>query len=84
VDDDRKLRLIGWILYLLGLPAWVVLLISKQNWIASAIETAGVPAIILGIEMTWKQSNNPNKIIDWCIRIFITIQSQYEAIDKCG
>ena len=70
VDKDRNLRLIGWIVYLLGLPAWVILLASKQNWIASAIETAGVPAIILGIVMTWKQKNNPNNIADWCIRIF--------------
>ena len=70
VDNDRNLRLTGWSIYLLGLPAWVILLVNKQNWIASAIETAGVPAIILGIVMTWKQNNNPNKIIDWCIGIF--------------
>lgn len=70
VDKDRNLRLAGWIVYLLSLPPWVILLASRQNWIAAAIETAGVPAIILGIAMTWKQSSNPNKIIDWCIRIF--------------
>jgi hypothetical protein len=70
VDNDRNLRLTGWIVYLLGLPAWIILLASRQNWIASAIETAGVPAIILGIVMTWRQNNNPNKIIDWSIRVF--------------
>jgi len=70
VEKDRNLRLVGWFVYLLGLPAWVILLVGRQNWIAAAIETAGVPAIILGIVMTWRQSNNPNKIIDWCIRIF--------------
>jgi hypothetical protein len=59
VEKDRNLRLIGWFVYLLGLPAWVILLASRQNWIAAAIETAGVPAIILGIVMTWKQNNNP-------------------------
>jgi hypothetical protein len=70
LEKDRNLRLIGWFFYLLGLPAWVILLVSKQNWIAASIETAGVPAIILGIVITWKQNNNPNKIIDWSIRIF--------------
>jgi hypothetical protein len=70
LEKDRNLRLSGWFLYLLGLPAWVILLVSKQNWIAASIETAGVPAIILGIVITWKQNNNPNKIIDWSIRIF--------------
>jgi hypothetical protein len=70
IEKNRNLRLVGWFVYLLGLPAWVILLASRQNWIAAAIETAGVPAILLGIVMTWKQKNDPNKIIDWCIRIF--------------
>ena len=69
-DKDRNVRLTGWIVYLFSLPAWVILLASRQNWIASAIETAGVPSIILGIVMTWKQTNNPNAVIDWSIGIF--------------
>jgi len=73
LKNDRNMRLIGWIAYLLGLPAWVILLVSRQNWIAAAIETAGIPSIILGIVITWKQSNNPNKYIDWSIRIFTCI-----------
>jgi len=70
VENNRNLRLVGWFVYLMGLPAWVILLAGRQNWIAAAIETAGVPAILLGIVMTWKQSNNPNKAVDWSIRIF--------------
>ncbi|MCL1959346.1 MAG: multidrug transporter [Spirochaetes bacterium] len=70
IEKNRNLRLVGWFVYLMGLPAWVILLASRQNWIAAAIETAGVPAILLGIVMTWKQNNNPNKIIDWGIRVF--------------
>jgi hypothetical protein len=73
IEKNRNLRLAGWIVYLLGLPAWVILLAGRQDWIAAAIETAGVPAISLGIVMTWKQSNAPNKIIDWSIRIFTFI-----------
>jgi hypothetical protein len=70
VEKNRNLRLVGWFVYLMGLPAWVILLAGRQNWIAAAIETAGVPAILLGIVMTWKQKNNPNEIIDWSIKIF--------------
>jgi hypothetical protein len=70
IEKSRNLRLAGWFVYLLGIPAWVILLAGRQNWIAAAIETAGVPAILLGIVMTWKQKNNPNKAIDWSIRIF--------------
>jgi len=70
---DRNCRLIGWIVYLLGLPAWVILFVSKQNWIAAAVEIAGIPSIILGMVITWKQNNNPNKYIDWSIRAFTGI-----------
>jgi len=71
--NDRNLRLSGWIVYLLGLPAWVFLLAANHNWIAAAIESAGLPAIILGMAMTWKQKSNPNKYADWSIRIFTAI-----------
>jgi hypothetical protein len=71
--NGKNWRLAGWFVYLLALPAWVILLASRQNWIASAVETAGVPSIILGIVITWKQNNNPNKYIDWSIRIFTGI-----------
>ncbi|MDR0504170.1 MAG: multidrug transporter [Treponema sp.] len=69
-DNERNWRLTGWIIYLAGLPVWVFLLASRQNWIAAAIETAGMPAIILGIVLTWKQTNSPGKYVDWSIRIF--------------
>ena len=71
--NGRNCRLIGWVVYIIGLPAWVILFISKQNWIAAAVEIAGIPSIILGIVITWKQNNNPNKYIDWSIRIFTGI-----------
>jgi len=70
---DRTMRLVGLTAYLLGFPAWVILLASRQNWIAAASETAGIPSIIFGIILTWKQTINPNKHIDWSIRIFTGI-----------
>ncbi|MDR2447820.1 MAG: hypothetical protein LBD58_11145 [Treponema sp.] len=57
----------------MGVPAWVILLAGGRDWIAAAIETAGVPAILLGIVMTWKQNNNQNKIIDWSVKAFICL-----------
>jgi len=71
LENGRNSRLIGWFAYLVGMPAWIFLLLSRQNWIASAVEIAGIPSVILGIVLTWKQSNNPNKYIDGSIRVFI-------------
>jgi len=72
LENGRNSRLIGWFVYLVGMPAWVISLLSRQNWIAAAVEIAGIPSVIMGIVTTWKQSN-PNKYIDWSIRVFIGI-----------
>jgi hypothetical protein len=73
LENGKNSRLIGWFAYLVGMPAWIILLLSKQSWIASAVEIAGIPSVILGIVLTWKQNNNPNKYIDGSIRVFIAL-----------
>jgi hypothetical protein len=73
LENGKNSRLIGWFAYLVGMPAWIILLLSRQNWIASAVEIAGIPSVILGIVLTWKQNNNPNKYIDGSIRVFIAL-----------
>ena len=73
LENDKHWRLFGWISYLLGMPAFLIVLVSNQNWIASSIEIAGIPSIVLGIFITLKKNNNPSKYIDWAIRIFTGI-----------
>jgi len=48
--DDKKLqfKLLAWSTYLIGVPAWVVLLIGKNDWIAASIEASGIPSMLLG------------------------------------
>ena len=45
----KRLRLAGWLIYILGVPAWVILLVMKHNWIAASIEAGGLPAMLLGL-----------------------------------
>lgn len=47
--SKRLLKLSGWWIYILGVPAWVIILISKQNWIAASVEIGGVPSMLLGL-----------------------------------
>jgi hypothetical protein len=68
--NDRKWRMAGWTAYLAGLPAWVMLLASRQTWIACAIEAGGAPSLVLGLVMAWKQINHINRILDWGIKVF--------------
>lgn len=48
-QKKEKWKQHAWIVYLLGLPPWVFIFISERNWIAAAIESSGVPSMIMGL-----------------------------------
>lgn len=52
VNTERKLKIIGWVLYIIGVPAWVIILVGHNDWIAASIEAGGIPAMILGLYNT--------------------------------
>lgn len=54
--NKRLLKLWGWWIYILGVPAWVIVLAAKQNWIAASIEAGGVPSMLLGLYCVYEQS----------------------------
>jgi hypothetical protein len=68
--EDRSWRVAGWSAYLIGLPAWVILLAGKQNWIAAAIEAGGAPALFLGLVSAWKRSARTHQAVDWSVKAF--------------
>ena len=41
----------GWIFYLTGLPAWIVILVLEKNWITAAIELGSAPSMMLGLTL---------------------------------
>ena len=55
--SKRLFKLVGWLIYILGVPAWVIILISQQNWIAASIEVGGVPSMLLGLYNVYKKRN---------------------------
>ncbi len=64
----RSLKIKGWIIYILGVPAWVIILISNQNWIAASIEVGGIPSMLLGLYNTYHDHKKEHK---W-FNIFVT------------
>ena len=73
--DKRSLRILGWIVYILGAPAWVVILVGKHDWIAAAIEAGGVPAMLFGLYNVWRNADSLNKTLD-----FIASMLTYAAL----
>ncbi|WP_435236844.1 hypothetical protein ACR30L_04485 [Psychromonas sp. PT13] len=59
IKKDFKIK--GWAIYLLGVPAWVTILISHQDWIAASIEAGGIPAMLLGLYNTYHNNQKENK-----------------------
>ena len=84
----RKLKIAGWMVYLLGVPAWVIILISKHDWIAASIETGGVPSMLFGLFNVYQNAESPNKILDIIVSIityvFLVLGASYSLYDYGG
>lgn len=63
-NDSRKLRIAGWISYLVGMPAWIILLISKNDWVVAGKDIGSIPSMILGIITAWKEDKQVPKFFD--------------------
>ena len=84
----RQLRIVGWVIYILGVPAWVIILIVKHDWIAASIEAGGVPAMIFGLYNVFKNSENHSKSFDaiasFFTYAFIIFGTSYSLYDYRG
>ena len=89
-DNNRKrqLKIFGWIIYILGVPAWVTILIIKQDWIAASIEAGGLPAMLFGLFNVYKNSEKPNSFFDiiasFFTYAFILFGTGYSLYDYGG
>ena len=84
----RNLKLNGWAIYIFGVPAWVIILLGEQNWIAASIEAGGVPSMLLGLYTVYQNSNSPNKLFDKVASFFtygsIALGVGYSLFDYGG
>ncbi len=71
--EENRNRALGWACYLLGVPAWVVLLSSHHDWIAVAVESGGVPTMILGVISNLRQLEKIPRNINTMIKVLVTV-----------
>lgn len=50
----KSWRILSWIVYIVGLPAWAVIFIIERNWIAASLELGGLPSMALGLTVAFK------------------------------
>jgi hypothetical protein len=87
-DSQRRLKMAGWAIYLLGVPAWVLILLLKSDWIAASIEAGGIPAMVLGLYNVYTHCQRPNRYLDafasFCTYAFILVGVGYSLYDYRG
>ncbi len=52
--NKQKWLVRAWTVYLIGVPPWVIIFIAERNWIAAAVESSGVPTMLIG----WAQQRS--------------------------
>lgn len=84
----KNLKIKGWVIYILGVPAWVIILISHQDWIAASIEAGGIPAMLLGLYNTYHDNKKPhllfNRIVALCTYSSLAFGLSYSFIHHGG
>lgn len=88
IDIQRKYKLYGWVTYIFGVPAWVIILLCEQNWIAASIEAGGVPSMLLGLYTVYEGSQAAHRILDRIASLFtygsIALGVGYSLVDYGG
>lgn len=86
--QKRKLRIYGWVVYILGVPPWLVILIAERNWIAASVEAGGLPAMFFGLFNAYKNIDTPSKCMDQttsvCTYAALVLGLSYSLWDKQG
>ncbi len=71
-EGERKQtwQIWSWIVYIIGVPAWVIILIFEQNWMVALVELGGVPAMIMGLIFAIERKKKDTwKWLDYIARI---------------
>ena len=63
-DTKRRYKIWGWMIYILGVPAWFIILMTKHDWIAASIEAGGIPAMLLGLFTVYQNRESPHRFFD--------------------
>jgi len=86
-NDQEKIRfwrINSWIVYLIGLPAWVIIFLSERNWIAASVEGSGALAMIIGLIIAIRGKGKEPKWFDYIARLAIVVGITYSLYDFGG
>ena len=77
-------RVRSWIFYLLGLPAWVVVLVGENNWIAAAVEAGAAPSMLMGLILARREQVGAPAWLDRVSRLFVLLGLSFSFYQNGG
>ncbi len=73
-DDVKQKWLVrSWAVYLIGLPAWLVIFVLERNWIVFAVEAGGATGMVLGLMIAKQGIGNEPKWLDYITRVAVVM-----------
>jgi len=68
-EENRRLKMFAWSAFIIGVPAWLIILVGQNNWIAASVEVGGVPAMLLGLYNTYHNSQKPSRLFNKSVTV---------------
>jgi hypothetical protein len=84
IHDRKMWRIRSWVVYLTGLPAWVVVFISEHNWIAAGVESGGAPAMLTGLIIALRGHGKEPKWLDGIAKLSVLVGLTLSAVEFGG
>lgn len=69
-EGKRRFSMLAWSAYLIGAPAWVIILTAKHSWIAVSVEIGGIPAMFLGLYNAYHCYQKPSRLLNHFVTFF--------------
>ena len=79
-NSNKKWRVLGWLVYLIGAPAWIVIMLKQRNWMAAAIQIGGIPTMVLGLYVSIRGYNQNIYVLNKITRKLIYILTGVGAV----
>jgi len=84
IENKRKWQISAWTVYLIGLPAWVIIFVTKHNWMAAAVEAGGAAAMVLGLVISVRGVGKAPKWLDFIALVSAILGIIYSLYDFGG
>jgi len=83
-NRKRKWQIASWLVYLFGLPAWLIIFFFERNWIVFGVEAGGGISMLLGLIVAQKGLGNEQSWLDNFSKLAIILGVSFSLYDFGG